>query len=134
MKKIIAFVIIALGAALMITGFREYVPSRTFSAYSVKEYYGGDCYNGIVESGIRGGEIAGTSAAKAVYVGTGAVTLSIGLALLSFALDKKKQAPAVVDSAVRAESASVSATPAFPTVQTEEDSPAQEKASSEEQG
>lgn len=75
---IIMIILLIIGAILLIVGLSYNIPSREFSFYGIKEYVGGDAYNGIIESSIRGGEIAGATIAKAIYICSGIITMSLG--------------------------------------------------------
>ena len=75
---IVIYVIIA-GIVLLIIGINYKVPSREFSFYGIEKYVGGDAYNAIIESGIRGGEISGAMATKAIYICSGVITMSLGV-------------------------------------------------------
>ena len=70
-KKIINLIVVIIGLILLIKGLTYEVPSREFSFYTIKEYVGGDAYNAIIESSIRGGEISGSIVAKAIYTCSG---------------------------------------------------------------
>lgn len=76
---IIMIIILIIGAILLIKGLSYEIPSREFSFYGIKEYVGGDAYNGIIESSIRGGEISGATSAKAIYICSGIITMALGL-------------------------------------------------------
>ena len=53
------------------------IPSREIP-YFYEEYGGGDAYNLIIEASIRGGEIAGATVAKAVYIVFGVFLMLCG--------------------------------------------------------
>ena len=74
----IAVVLVIVGAILLYAGLTYDIPSREFSFYSIKEYVGGDAYNGIIEASIRGGEIAGATITKAIYTCSGIIVMALG--------------------------------------------------------
>ncbi len=76
--NILMLIVMIVGAILLIVGLSYDIPSRTFSFYGLKEYVGGDAYNAIIESSLRGGEISGAIVSKAVYICSGIITMSIG--------------------------------------------------------
>lgn len=76
---IISIILLVAGLALFIIGLSYSVPDREFSFYFIKEYVGGDAYNGIIEASIRGGEIAGSMISKAVYTTGGIILAALGL-------------------------------------------------------
>lgn len=75
----IMILVIIGGLVLLIIGLDQYIPSRTFSFYGLEKYVGGDAYNAIIESGIRGGEIAGAMTTKAMYICSGSIIMVLGL-------------------------------------------------------
>lgn len=76
--NVLMLIVMIVGAILLIVGLSYSVPSRVFSFYDLKEYVGGDAYNAIIESSLRGGEISGAMISKAVYICGGIITMSIG--------------------------------------------------------
>ena len=76
--NVLMLIVMIVGAILLIVGLSYSVPSRVFSFYDLKEYVGGDAYNVIIESSLRGGEISGAMISKAVYICGGIITMSIG--------------------------------------------------------
>ena len=76
---IIKIILIIVGGVLLISGLLYSVTSRVFSFSSIEEYVGGDAYNAIIESSIRGGEIAGAMICKTLYICTGVITMALGL-------------------------------------------------------
>ena len=77
-KRIVVPIIFAvIGLILVIVGLAYPVPSREFSFYLIKKYVGGDAYNASIEAAIRGGEIAGAQAAKAILVCGGLILTAI---------------------------------------------------------
>ncbi len=76
---VIMIIILIIGAILLIRGLFYEIPSREFSFYDIKEYVGGDAYNGIIESSIKGGEISGATSAKSIYICSGIITTTLGL-------------------------------------------------------
>ena len=72
--------LLIIGFIMVIVGFAYHVPSRYFSfAYDVYKYVGGDAYNGIIEASLRGGQIAGAMAAKAIYMVGGFIIMGISI-------------------------------------------------------
>jgi hypothetical protein len=86
---IIPIVLAALGIILFIVGIFYKIPARTFSFRNIEEYVGGDAYNASIEAAIRGGEIAGAKAAKAIYICGGLILTAISAAKINFAQFKK---------------------------------------------
>ena len=76
---IIMIILFVLGIVLLVVGLNYNIPSREFSFYSLKKYVGGDAYNAIIESSIRGGEISGAMTSKAIYICSGIITMSLTL-------------------------------------------------------
>lgn len=76
--NILMLIVMIVGIVLLIIGLSYEIPSRTFSFYGIEKYVGGDAYNAIIESSIRGGEISGAMISKAVYICSGIITMSIG--------------------------------------------------------
>ncbi len=68
-----------IGFVLLLVGIFYPVPSREFSFYTIKEYVGGDAYNASIEAAIRGGEIAGAKAAKAIFICGGLILAAISM-------------------------------------------------------
>ena len=94
-KKTIGAMGICVAVLLLAVGLFTKVPSREISLYSFmddgyKEYVGGDAYNIQIEASIRGGEIAGAKAAKAIYFSAAAVVLVFSVSLIADA-EKKQQ-------------------------------------------
>jgi hypothetical protein len=77
--KMVAIPIIfgIIGLVLVIIGIFYPVPSREFSFRAIKEYVGGDAYNASIEAAIRGGEIAGAKAMKAIFVCGGLILVAL---------------------------------------------------------
>ncbi len=76
------------GITLFFIGLFYQIPRRTIPDY-YHEYVGGDAYNIMIEASIRGGEIAGATAAKAIYLCFGALFAITGNALLMIHKAKK---------------------------------------------
>ncbi len=74
---LVILLILIAGIILLQKGLVYEIPSREFSMYKIEEYVGGDAYNGIIEASIRGGEIAGATMAKSIYICSGVVTMAI---------------------------------------------------------
>lgn len=87
MKKA-AIVGIVLSAVLILTGLAIETPDKkigySYSKNGYEEYVGGDAYNYIIEASLRGGEIAGAKAQKAIFISAGSVLLIISLFGLNF--------------------------------------------------
>lgn len=81
---IIMIILLILGAILILIGLFYNIPSREFNFYSIEEYVGGDAYNGIIEASIRGGEIAGATMSKNLYICSGSIIMALGLLKLKF--------------------------------------------------
>lgn len=79
MKRTISGVGVALGIVFILIGILTKVPDRSIGYFDPKEYVGGDAYNYIIEAGIRGGEISGTSTSKAIYIVGGSIICFISL-------------------------------------------------------
>jgi hypothetical protein len=86
MLKTISIGIIA-GIILIIISLTIEIPSRRFSFYEVEKYVGGDAYNAVIEASIRGGEIAGASASKAIYRVGGIIILVFSLIFCAYSID-----------------------------------------------
>ena len=98
---------IALGVILLIMGMATTVPDRMLPSFvsrsehertgeGTPQYVGGDAYNFLIESSIRGGEIAGATTARAIYITGGALAITLGAITFASELDKKEVAtPAV---------------------------------------
>ena len=71
LSNIIPVACLAIGIILLIVGMGIRIPSDYISSYSMTEYVGGDAYNFIIESGIRGGQIAGAQISKGIYIAAG---------------------------------------------------------------
>lgn len=87
-KKNIGAMGICVAVLLLAAGLFTKVPSREIGLYSFmddgyKEYVGGDAYNIQIEASIRGGEIAGAKAAKAIYFSAAAVVLVFSVSLMA---------------------------------------------------
>ena len=142
-KSTVAIIGFVLAAALAIGGLVIKVPPKHISFFSYSddgytEYVGGDAYNIIIEAGLRGGEIAGGKAAKAVCFSASALLLFFSLALLaddqgkpglttSVPADaaKEKEAGALTESSPAAEDTLTESSPAAEDTLTES-SPAAE--------
>ena len=83
MVKNVSIIGIVIGVIMIIGSFIITVPDSEISMYGSRqtggyeEYVGGDAYNIQIEASIRGGEIAGTMAARASYM-TGGIIVLIG--------------------------------------------------------
>ena len=70
--------VLVIGFILLCVGIAYEIPSRELSYFGTKTYVGGDAYNYIIEASLRGGEISGSMIARAVYICSGIITMSIG--------------------------------------------------------
>lgn len=75
-------IMLIIGYLLLSEGLSYEIPSREINTYETRNYVGGDAYNYIIEASIRGGEIAGATMAKSIYICSGIVIMSIALILL----------------------------------------------------
>ena len=102
--KLVCIIGVILALTLIVAGFVISVPDRTISSlpYAVngyKEYVGGDAYNIQIEASLRGGEIAGAKAEKAIYISSGVILLFLSFAF-EYCFDaKQKKDKSVVASA-----------------------------------
>ena len=71
LSNVIPVACLAIGITLIIVGTGIRVPSDYISSYTMTEYVGGDAYNFIIESGIRGGQIAGAQITTGIYTAVG---------------------------------------------------------------
>ena len=71
---VISIILIVVGIILLIAGIATKIPDKEFSFYTITKYVGGDAYNAIIESSLRGGIIT-----KAVYVTGGLIISAIGI-------------------------------------------------------
>lgn len=77
------------GLILIFIGLIYNIPSREIVNSSLKEYYKGDAYNGIVEASIRSGEISSAIISKTIYICSGLIIMSLGLfKIKSVGIDK----------------------------------------------
>ena len=94
---------IVIGIIVLFVGLSTTVPDRSLPRLASERatsgddegthrYVGGDAYNFIIESSIRGGEIAGATAARAIFVSSGLLIIVIGGISLGGSLmtDEKK--------------------------------------------
>ena len=98
-KSMAALIGIILGIILLIMGFSTTTPDRELPRISrfgegTPAYVGGDAYNFIIESSLRGGEIAGATMARAVYISAGLLTITVSAIAFASELDKKEATPA----------------------------------------
>lgn len=78
-RSILSILMLIIGGLLLLKGLSYEIPSREFNTYETEKYVGGDAYNYTIEASIRGGEIAGTTMAKSIYICSGIVIMSIAL-------------------------------------------------------
>lgn len=71
MSNIIPVACFVIGIILLIAGLGVSIPSDYIGSYSMMEYVGGDAYNYIIESSLRGGHIAGAQITKSIYIAIG---------------------------------------------------------------
>lgn len=83
MKQLIGILGVILSIILICYGFNISVPSDTIYLSASQEYVGGDAYNYIIESGLRGGEISGTITSKSIYIVGGCILLILSLVACS---------------------------------------------------
>lgn len=76
---VISIILIVVGIILLIAGIATKIPDKEFSFYTITKYVGGDAYNAIIESSLRGGIIAGKMISKAVYITGGLIISTIGI-------------------------------------------------------
>ena len=81
MKKKIFKLGIIFGALFIVIGLMSIVPNQRI--YNPKAYVGGDAYNYIIESSLRGGVIAGKIVKRALYICTGIIISFISLIKLT---------------------------------------------------
>lgn len=89
-KKIMSLGVVT-AIALILVGIFLPVPSKEIDMHSYsnngyEEYVGGDAYNIQIEASLRGGIIAGRTAAKAILISVGALELVLTL-MIYFAVD-----------------------------------------------
>lgn len=112
-KKALAGLIgVGLGIVLLIMGITTSVPDRMLPSLVSRtehritgeegsiQYVGGDAYNFLIESSIRGGEIAGTTAARAVYFTGGALAVTLGAIAFASELDRKETIETIQKEAI----------------------------------
>ena len=78
--KTIQTITLILGIFFMLVGMFYQIPDREIP-YNYEEYVGGDAYNMMIEASIRGGEIAGATIAKAIYITFGTTLLLITICI-----------------------------------------------------
>lgn len=86
MKKAAGILGIVLSVVFLILAFNTQIPPTYIWSSGVNgmvSYVGGDAYNFIIEAALRGGEIAGAQAAKAIYFSVAAILGLLGCALLA---------------------------------------------------
>ena len=116
MAKIFSIVGICVGLLLIIMGIATAVPddiiqtgvldrnNRDRGGY--QRYVGGDAYNFMIEASIRGGEIAGATTSRAIYLSSGAIIFSGSFIALGVFLDKEKRIRELESFSANCESAS----------------------------
>ena len=96
--KVISTIIIIIGVILCFVGLFYKIPSNQLTTYSflnddhtvIEEYVGGDAYNYIIGASLTGGEIAGATAAKAIYISVGLLIICIGMIIAVVSKPKKE--------------------------------------------
>lgn len=95
MKKLSCIIGIILGFVLIYLSFSTTIPPKIISTYGLRgdegyeRYVNGDAYNFQIEASLRGGEIAGAIASKAIYLASGLILCSGSFIALSFAQQDK---------------------------------------------
>ncbi len=87
-RKTVAVIGIIIASLLLCLGLFTKVPQKEISFYNFdgngyEEYVGGDAYNIQIEASLRGGEIAGATAARSTYFSGAALALMLSLSLLT---------------------------------------------------
>ncbi|MBR2571700.1 MAG: hypothetical protein IKE30_06175, partial [Clostridia bacterium] len=86
MKRAAARIGLVLALIFLIVGVRTRIPDKYIRSWGegrMTEYVGGDAYNFIIEASLRGGEIAGAYASKALYLGFSGILFVLSLSLMS---------------------------------------------------
>jgi len=132
-KLAASILVVCIGLVLVLAGTTMTIPDRALpnlvsfgehesTGEGSPQYVGGDAYNLIMESSIRGGEIAGARAARAIYMSSGWLIIAIGIiglgSSLSGGLKKKEENHSATSDSVASEDSSVAVDLAAP-----EDSP-----------
>lgn len=85
-KKTAGIVGIIVAIVLLILAFSSTTPDKYIKSYGenkMYEYVGGDAYNYIIEASLRGGEIAGAKAVKAIYIAASGILFILSLSFLT---------------------------------------------------
>lgn len=82
-KKTVGYIGIFIAVIMFCFGVSTKVPQKYISYYGYEEYVGGDAYNIQIEASLRGGEIAGARAEKAIYISSAAIILIFSLSLIA---------------------------------------------------
>ena len=86
MKKAAGVVGIILTIVFLTLGVVSATPDKYIKSYGegkMYEYVGGDAYNFMIEASLRGGEISGAKAARAIYFATAGILLVLSISFLS---------------------------------------------------
>ena len=75
-KRKIKITLTIIGLIFLLIGLFYQIPEREIP-WNYEEYVGGDAYNMMIEASIRGGEIAGATTQKAIYIVFGTTLLLI---------------------------------------------------------
>lgn len=93
-QKIICIIVVLVGILFICKGIKDYknisIPSSVLNTDCSVQYVGGDAYNLIIASGIRGGEISSAMTEKSIatnYILVGTILLCFSLIVL---FNKKK--------------------------------------------
>lgn len=88
-NKWVAALVVLAGLAFVYFALTTPVPGTDLTTFTfldgmdnhstIKEYVGGDAYNYIIGASLVGARISGTMAANAIYLGFGALLISLGL-------------------------------------------------------
>lgn len=81
-KKLVAVLGLILSLVFVVLGAQTKVPNTYISYYGsnkMEKYVGGDAYNYIIESSLRGGQIAGAQTQRAAYFMTASILGLISL-------------------------------------------------------
>ena len=86
--KKVGILFLLVGLAVLIWGLSKKIPSKklTTNTYSngteIEEYVNGEAYNYIIGAALTGGEISGAKAQKSIYISTGIILMTVGIAFL----------------------------------------------------
>lgn len=92
MKKLAGAVALILAVVFAYLAYTTVIPDKYISTYGADkmfEYVGGDAYNYITEAALRGGEISGAYAQRAIFYAASAILWVLGLLGLASKEQKK---------------------------------------------